>query len=112
MGIVAELADRIAVMYAGQLVEVAKAVELYDRPRHPYTQGLLRSIPNIRLEARRLETMPGSPPDLIEPPPGCRFHPRCPHAMARCSRERPPMREVGVGHRTACWLYQSGEILS
>jgi len=105
MGVVAELADRIAVMYAGKLVEVAKATQLYDKPLHPYTQGLLRSIPNIRLEAHKLETMPGSPPDLIEPPPGCRFHPRCPYVMERCSQETPPMKEVEAGHRAACWLY-------
>lgn len=105
MGIVAELADRIAVMYAGKLMELANALDLYDTPLHPYTQGLLKSIPNIRLEAQKLETMPGSPPDLIEPPIGCRFHPRCPHAMKKCSTVEPPMRIVEDGHQTACWLY-------
>ena len=105
MGIVAELADRIAVMYAGKLMEVAEAVALYDRPLHPYTQGLLKSIPNISLETQELETMPGSPPDLIEPPTGCRFHPRCPHVMEKCSSIEPPMTEVENGHRAACWLY-------
>jgi len=105
MGIVAELADRIAVMYAGKLVEVAEAVPLYDTPLHPYTQGLLKSIPNISLEEQKLETMPGSPPDLIEPPTGCRFHPRCPRAMEKCSSIEPPMKEVENGHRAACWLY-------
>jgi oligopeptide/dipeptide ABC transporter ATP-binding protein len=105
MGIVAELADRIAVMYAGKLVEVAQAVPLYDKPLHPYTQGLLKSIPNISLEAQKLETMPGSPPDLIEPPTGCNFHPRCPYAMEKCSAIEPPMKEVENGHRAACWLY-------
>jgi oligopeptide/dipeptide ABC transporter ATP-binding protein len=105
MGIVAELADRIAVMYAGKLVEVAEAVALYDKPLHPYTQGLLKSIPNISLEEQKLEIMPGSPPDLIEPPTGCNFHPRCPHAMEKCSSIEPSMREVEIGHRTACWLY-------
>jgi oligopeptide/dipeptide ABC transporter ATP-binding protein len=105
MGIVAELADRIAVMYAGKLVEVAEAVALYDKPLHPYTQGLLKSIPNIRLDQQELETMPGSPPDLIEPPAGCRFHPRCPHVMDKCSTIEPPMTEVENGHRAACWLY-------
>ena len=105
MGIVAEMADRIAVMYAGKLVEVAEAVALYDKPLHPYTQGLLKSIPNISLEAQKLETMPGSPPDLIEPPTGCNFHPRCPHAMEKCSSVEPPMKEVENGHRAACWLY-------
>jgi peptide/nickel transport system ATP-binding protein len=105
MGIVAELADRIAVMYAGKLVEVAEAVALYDKPLHPYTRGLLRSIPNISLEEQELETMPGSPPDLIEPPTGCRFYPRCPHVMDKCSSIEPPMKEVEDGHRAACWLY-------
>jgi peptide/nickel transport system ATP-binding protein len=105
MGIVAELADRIAVMYAGKLVEVAEAVALYDRPLHPYTQGLLKSIPNISLEEQELETMPGSPPDLIEPPTGCNFHPRCPHVMEKCSSVEPPMTEVEDGHGAACWLY-------
>jgi oligopeptide/dipeptide ABC transporter ATP-binding protein len=105
MGIVAELADRIAVMYAGKLVEVAQAVPLYDRPLHPYTQGLLKSIPNISLEEQKLETMPGSPPDLIELPTGCNFHPRCPYAMEKCSSVEPPMKEIENGHRAACWLY-------
>ena len=105
MGIVAELADRIAVMYAGKMMEIAEAVALYDKPLHPYTQGLLKSIPNISLETQELETMPGSPPDLIEPPPGCRFHPRCPHAMEKCSSIEPPMTEVENGHWAACWLY-------
>jgi oligopeptide/dipeptide ABC transporter ATP-binding protein len=105
MGIVAELADRVAVMYAGQLVEVAEAVALYDEPLHPYTQGLLKSIPNINLGEQKLEIMPGSPPDLIEPPTGCNFHPRCPHAMEKCSSIEPPMKEAENGHRAACWLY-------
>jgi oligopeptide/dipeptide ABC transporter ATP-binding protein len=105
MGIVAELADRIAVMYAGKLVEVAEAVALYDKPLHPYTQGLLKSIPNISLEQQELETMPGSPPDLIEPPTGCRFHPRCPYVMDKCSSVEPPMKGIENGHRAACWLY-------
>ena len=105
MGIVAELADRIAVMYAGKLAEVAEVVTLYDKPLHPYTQGLLKSIPNIRLEEQKLETMPGSPPDLIEPPTGCRFHPRCPYVMEKCSSVEPPMKEIENGHRAACWLY-------
>jgi oligopeptide/dipeptide ABC transporter ATP-binding protein len=105
MGIVAELADRIAVMYAGKLVEVAQAIPLYDRPLHPYTQGLLKSIPNISLEEQKLETMPGSPPDLIEPPTGCNFHPRCPYAMEKCSSFEPHMKEIENGHRVACWLY-------
>jgi len=105
LGVVAELADRVAVMYAGKIVEVADAIPLYEEPLHPYTKGLLRSIPNISLAAQELETMPGSPPDLINPPPGCRFHPRCPHAMEKCSQVEPPVKEVEDRRRVACWLY-------
>jgi oligopeptide/dipeptide ABC transporter ATP-binding protein len=106
LGIVAELADRLAVMYAGKLVEVAPALDLFDKPYHPYTQGLLASVPNIRLEDEELRTMPGAPPDLIHPPEGCRFHPRCAHAMERCGYEEPPYREVTGERWTACWLYE------
>jgi peptide/nickel transport system ATP-binding protein len=84
---------------------VAEAVALYDRPLHPYTQGLLGSIPNISLEEQKLEIMPGSPPDLIEPPTGCNFHPRCPHVMGKCCSIEPPMKEIEKGHQVACWLY-------
>jgi len=106
LGIEAELADRLAVMYAGKLVEVAPAQKLFDEPLHPYTQALLASVPNIRLEDEELHTMQGSPPDLIHPPTGCRFHPRCPQAMERCRHEEPPYRQVRQGRWTACWLYE------
>lgn len=107
LGIVAELADRLAVMYAGKLVEVAPAQELFDEPLHPYTQGLLASVPNIRLEDEELRTMDGAPPDLINPPSGCRFHPRCPHVMDRCSQEEPVYEQVRPKRWTMCWLYSS-----
>ena len=106
LGIVAELADRLAVMYAAKMVEVAPAQALFEKPLHPYTQGLLASVPNIRLEDEDLRTMPGSPPDLIHPPKGCRFHPRCTQAMDVCRREEPPYREVLKERWTACWLYE------
>jgi oligopeptide/dipeptide ABC transporter ATP-binding protein len=105
LGIVAELADRLAVMYAGKLVEVAPAQQLFDEPLHPYTQGLLASVPNIRLEDEELRTMEGAPPDLINPPSGCRFHPRCPHVMERCRREEPIFEQVRPRRWTMCWLY-------
>ncbi|MFQ6059532.1 MAG: ABC transporter ATP-binding protein [Anaerolineae bacterium] len=105
LGVVAELADRVAVMYAAKIVEVADAIPLYEEPLHPYTQGLLKSIPNISLVQQELETMPGSPPDLISPPSGCRFHPRCPHVMDVCSQKEPPMKEIRPGRWAACWLY-------
>jgi oligopeptide/dipeptide ABC transporter ATP-binding protein len=107
LGIVAELADRVAVMYAGKLVEVAPALSLFDGPLHPYTQGLLSSVPNIRLEDEELHTMPGSPPDLIHPPVGCRFHPRCPKAMDQCRRQEPPFKQTSKERMTACWLYEN-----
>jgi peptide/nickel transport system ATP-binding protein len=106
LGIVAELADRVAVMYAGKLVEVAPAQELFDEPLHPYTKGLLASVPNIRLEDEALHTMEGAPPDLIHPPSGCRFHPRCPRVMDRCREQEPPFQTAGVGRQAMCWLYE------
>jgi peptide/nickel transport system ATP-binding protein len=105
LGIVAELADRLAVMYAGKLVEVAPAQQLFDEPLHPYTQGLLASVPNIRLEDEVLRTMEGAPPDLIHPPAACRFHPRCPRVMDRCREQEPPFLKVGPGRWAMCWLY-------
>jgi len=106
IGVVAELADRVAVMYAGKLVELAGVFPLFDDPLHPYTQGLLHSLPNISLTEDHLQIMSGAPPDLINPPPGCRFHPRCPHAMDRCRVEEPPFREVQPRRWAACWLYE------
>jgi oligopeptide/dipeptide ABC transporter ATP-binding protein len=106
IGIVSELADRVAVMYAGRLVELADAVPFFGDALHPYTQDLLASVPNIQLDDDELRIMPGAPPDLISPPSGCRFHPRCQQAMARCEVENPPMLEVKPGHWAACWLYE------
>jgi peptide/nickel transport system ATP-binding protein len=107
MGVVAETAQRVVVMYAGKVVEEADVESLFDDPRHPYTQGLIRSIPRIDLDAKhktRLEAIGGSVPILINPPVGCRFAPRCRHAFARCTEQEPLLREVGPGHRMACHL--------
>jgi len=104
LGNVAQLADRITVMYGGTIAEIGPAHEIFEDPLHPYTQGLLASIPNIKLDQPKLETMPGSPPDLVDPPPGCVFHPRCPHAKEICKHERPVMTEKD-GHLVFCWLY-------
>ena len=106
MGVIAETAQRVAVMYAGKVVEEAPVRELFSAPRHPYTQGLIRSIPRIDLAAvhkQRLETIRGVVPSLLEPAPGCRFAPRCPYAREAC-RETPPLREVRPGHKVACVL--------
>jgi peptide/nickel transport system ATP-binding protein len=109
LGLVAEIADRIAVMYGGRLMEVAPVREIFARPLHPYTQGLINCVPNIRLDQRDLVTMPGSPPDLVSPPPGCRFAPRCPRVMPVCRERTPPFTEHAPGHSAACWLYGKGE---
>ena len=107
MGVVAEVAQRVVVMYAGKVVEEAPVAELFARPRHPYTQGLIRSIPRIDLAAThkvRLEAIPGSVPKLVAPAEGCRFASRCKHASPACSTATPPLREVAPGHKVACIL--------
>jgi peptide/nickel transport system ATP-binding protein len=107
MGVVAETAQRVAVMYAGKVIEEAPVAELFAHPRHPYTQGLIRSIPRIDTDAVkkvRLEAIAGVVPKLIAPPEGCRFAPRCRHARAACTEATPPLREVARGHKVACIL--------
>ena len=107
MGVVAETAQRVVVMYAGRVVEEAPVQALFGAPRHPYTQGLIRSIPRIDTaagEKRRLEAIAGVVPRLVDPAPGCRFAPRCPHARAECVEHTPPLREVAPGHKVACVL--------
>jgi oligopeptide/dipeptide ABC transporter ATP-binding protein len=106
IGLVAELAERVAVMYAGRIAELGSAHAIFKDSLHPYTQGLLRAVPNIRLQEDELYKMEGSPPDLISPPPGCRFHPRCPRAMPVCSIQQPSFQMVRPDHWTACWLYE------
>jgi peptide/nickel transport system ATP-binding protein len=106
MGVVAETCQRVVVMYAGKVVEEAPVEALFGNPRHPYTQGLIRSIPRVDRAAvhkERLEAIPGTVPSLMNPPAGCRFAARCKYAMDICSRE-PPLKEVGPGHRVACVL--------
>ncbi len=105
LGVIAEVSDRVCVMYAGNIAEIAPVKELYRRPLHPYTQGLLNSIPRMDDPDKKLESIPGSVPNLIFPPAGCRFHPRCPHAMPVCREHRPPMTVEGDGHLVACYLY-------
>jgi peptide/nickel transport system ATP-binding protein len=107
MGVIAETAQRVVVMYAGKVVEEATVEELFRAPRHPYTQGLIRSIPRLDMAAtkkQRLEAIAGVVPSLLEPPVGCRFAPRCPHAMPECTAATPPLREVAPGHKMACVL--------
>ena len=103
LGVIAETADQVAVMYAGQIVESAATPALFARPQHPYTRGLLRSIPRLDDAQDRLDIIPGAVPDARTFPPGCRFAPRCPLADARCRVEAPPLAEVESGHWASCW---------
>ncbi len=105
MGLVAEMCDRVGVMYAGQLVEEAPTEELFRNPLHPYTRALLRAVPNPLKKIEKLESIPGTVPNLIYPPPGCRFHPRCAHVMDTCRRQKPMFIRVGDKHYVSCWLY-------
>jgi oligopeptide/dipeptide ABC transporter ATP-binding protein len=104
LGVVARYADRVNVMYAGRIIERASAAELYANPRHPYTLGLLRSVPRLDEPRRaRLDPIQGQPPDLTRLPPGCSFGPRCAFRVERCALESPPLRPLEAAHLTACW---------
>lgn len=112
LGVVAQAAQRVAVMYAGKVVESAAVEDLFDRPLHPYTQGLLESLPAAIASGpdrkQYLRTIPGSVPDLYHMPPGCRFSDRCAHGIERCRREEPALAEITSGHHVACW-WAAGE---
>jgi oligopeptide/dipeptide ABC transporter ATP-binding protein len=104
LGVVAGTADRVVVMYAGQVAETASTPDLFARPSHPYTEGLLASIPRLDAPRERLHTIPGQVPAATKWPAGCRFHPRCPHAWDRCRAAEPPLLDAGPGHQARCWL--------
>ena len=105
LGVVANVADRIAVMYAGDIVELGRCDDIFYKPGHPYTVGLLRSMPRVDAESyERLIPIEGTPVDMLNPPEGCPFAPRCEHAMKICLQKMPPYVELGEGHRSACWL--------
>ena len=106
VGVINATADAVAVLYAGQLMEVAPRERFFSAPAHPYSRALVASVPRVRGQAGRLRGIPGSLPDLRNPPPGCRFAPRCPHATPRCDAGAPPMIEVAPGHSVRCVLYQ------
>jgi oligopeptide transport system ATP-binding protein len=108
LGVVADLCDRVMVMYAGQIIESGTGDEIFDSPQHPYTKGLMQSVPRLGPTVRdRLEPIEGMPPDLIAPPGGCRFRPRCPMAFSKCV-ETPPRVFLGGEHHSACWLAVEG----
>ena len=106
LGVVAGVADKIAVMYAGRIVESANVWDLYAKPAHPYTQGLLDSMPRVDSKGEELYAIKGLPPSLLRLPPGCNFNPRCPHSRDRCLREVPPSEEVAENHTAACFYWK------
>ncbi len=109
LAIAAELADRVATMYAGRVVEIGKTQDIFYHPRHPYTLGLIRAVPTVVGGFEELFSIPGSPPDLINLPTGCKFHPRCSFATEQCKREEPELETVGDHHQAACWHWREVE---
>ena len=105
LGVVAEMVDNVLVMYAGKVVEYAPVKELFEAPKHPYTQGLLASIPVLGTVKDKLETIRGTVPSLLNLPPGCRFAGRCPYRMERCDQEEPPLIKLEGNRLVRCWLY-------
>jgi oligopeptide/dipeptide ABC transporter ATP-binding protein len=108
LGVVARYADRVNVMYAGKIIETASAKDLYARPRHPYTVGLLRSVPRLDVGKKaKLEVIEGSPPDLVNMRTGCPFYERCTYRVERCKDEMPPLMQVEEKHQAACWEWKT-----
>jgi peptide/nickel transport system ATP-binding protein len=106
LGVVRQTADVVAVMYLGRIVEVAATEALWDRPLHPYTSALIDAIPSVSEVGKRPEPLSGEVPDPSDPPSGCPFHTRCPHAFDRCKSERPPLVATEAGREVACWLHE------
>ncbi|MGB9725182.1 MAG: ABC transporter ATP-binding protein [Fervidicoccaceae archaeon] len=109
MSVIAEMADKVAIMYAGRIVEYGSSDIIFNNPYHPYTRLLIKSIPRLRGPIEKLHYIPGEPPNLISAPPGCKFNPRCPQATERCRKEEPDLIEVEKGHFVRCWLYEGRE---
>jgi oligopeptide/dipeptide ABC transporter ATP-binding protein len=109
LGLVAHIFDRVGVMYAGNIVESGRVEQIFERPKHPYTQGLLRAVPRLTKEKGKLYVIQGNVPNLIDPPKGCRFHPRCPKSLEICQKQKPEAIEVEDGHLVSCFLCQQGK---
>jgi len=106
LGVVADVSDRIAVMYAGRIVETGLVNDIYAKPAHPYTEALIASIPRIDQKGQQLQAIAGAPPNLLSPPPACKFHPRCPYVRKICKQQEPPLYEVSAERRSACHFYE------
>ena len=106
LSLISEVCDKLAVMYAGKIVELGDIVTLFKNPLHPYTQSLISAFPDIKEEKRKMKSIPGNPPNLLNPPPGCRFHPRCKFATDECRKKIPEFKEVSKGHYVACHLVE------
>src|SRR5690606_37036556 len=107
LGVIKHLSDRVVIMYLGKVVEEAATEVVFSAPNHPYTRSLLEELPEINTEKRTFVALKGELPSPLNPPSGCPFHPRCPHAMARCRVEAPALREIAPGHRSACHLNEA-----
>jgi len=105
LSIIAEVCEKVAIMYAGKIVEHSDVVTVFKEPLHPYTQGLIGAFPSIKATRSRMISIPGSPPDLLNPPSGCRFHPRCQYAMDICRKKEPAFLDIGKDHHIACYLH-------
>jgi oligopeptide/dipeptide ABC transporter ATP-binding protein len=110
-GVIAKMADDVAVMYLGKIVEFGAVRDIFHNPKHPYTRGLMKSIPSLKAERKeRLVPIKGVVPDLLDAPNGCGFMPRCPEALEYCSQQTPVLKEVTPGHKVACWLRTGGKL--
>ncbi|HNM35426.1 MAG TPA: methionine ABC transporter ATP-binding protein, partial [Anaerolineales bacterium] len=113
LGVIAEMANRVVVMYAGEIVEESPVASLFDKPHHPYTQGLIGSIPVLGQRRDRLDVIPGNVPNLVNLPQGCRFAPRCrartEHNLSICTEKHPGLIQVADGHKVRCWLYEDAD---
>lgn len=108
LSLAADMADCVATMYAGKIIEIGDVFTVFQNPRHPYTIGLINAVPTLAGDRKDLTSIPGSPPDLIDMPSGCKFHPRCPLADVRCKKEEPELEMTDSGHQVACWHWQEG----
>jgi peptide/nickel transport system ATP-binding protein len=111
LSLLVEISDTLAIMYAGKIVEYGNSDELFNMPLHPYTIGLMNSFPSLTGKITRMGGIEGKPPDLLNPPEGCRFHPRCPHAMDICEKSCPALQKVDPRHSVACFLHKGAENL-